>query len=272
MGAKEGCFKSVKLLLDCNANREVTDQLDRLPRDIASERHHQDILRLLTEHNPGNQVYMDGVYRHYQHQQMCAGAVAKPKKKVRKPRKPTDKAKRKKKELEQPPSYDVACNQERPCTNTMTTDQWSKGPYVQECSPTSINSPPSMSSPTTSFSPNSGYSATSYSPSGAAAEMNYEHVKKSYLTSPTHIQAMQHAQQQSLYSPNDGVYRHEENVALTYGADFYPTPPSHSYTPPSQHFTPPRSTYPTPSPESTEEWPSQCSPTNTRPPVQAVYI
>lgn len=34
------------------ANREITDHMDRLPRDVAQERMHDDIVRLLDEHCP----------------------------------------------------------------------------------------------------------------------------------------------------------------------------------------------------------------------------
>jgi Notch 3 len=34
------------------ANREITDHMDRLPRDVAQERMHDDIVRLLEEHCP----------------------------------------------------------------------------------------------------------------------------------------------------------------------------------------------------------------------------
>lgn len=50
LAAREGSYEASKALLDNFANREITDHMDRLPRDVASERLHQDIVRLLDEH------------------------------------------------------------------------------------------------------------------------------------------------------------------------------------------------------------------------------
>lgn len=52
LAAREGSFEACKALLDTFANREITDHMDRLPRDVASERLHHDIVRLLDEHVP----------------------------------------------------------------------------------------------------------------------------------------------------------------------------------------------------------------------------
>lgn len=52
LAAREGSFEACKALLDNFANREITDHMDRLPRDVASERLHHDIVRLLNEHVP----------------------------------------------------------------------------------------------------------------------------------------------------------------------------------------------------------------------------
>ncbi|RZF46940.1 hypothetical protein LSTR_LSTR011771, partial [Laodelphax striatellus] len=52
LAAREGSFEASKALLDHFANREITDHMDRLPRDVASERLHHDIVRLLDEHVP----------------------------------------------------------------------------------------------------------------------------------------------------------------------------------------------------------------------------
>lgn len=52
LAAREGSFEACKALLDNFANREITDHMDRLPRDVASERLHHDIVRLLDEHVP----------------------------------------------------------------------------------------------------------------------------------------------------------------------------------------------------------------------------
>ena len=50
LAAREGSFETAKILLDHYANREITDQMDRLPRDIAAERMHHDIHQLLEEY------------------------------------------------------------------------------------------------------------------------------------------------------------------------------------------------------------------------------
>lgn len=52
LAAREGSYQACKALLDAYANREITDHMDRLPRDVASERLHHDIVRLLEEHVP----------------------------------------------------------------------------------------------------------------------------------------------------------------------------------------------------------------------------
>lgn len=52
IAAREGSYEVCKTLLDNFANREITDHMDRLPRDIANERRHSDIVRLLDEHIP----------------------------------------------------------------------------------------------------------------------------------------------------------------------------------------------------------------------------
>uniref|UniRef100_A0A8C9W046 Neurogenic locus notch homolog protein 1 n=1 Tax=Scleropages formosus TaxID=113540 RepID=A0A8C9W046_SCLFO len=51
LAAREGSYETAKVLLDHFANREITDHMDRLPRDIAQERMHHDIVRLLDEYN-----------------------------------------------------------------------------------------------------------------------------------------------------------------------------------------------------------------------------
>ncbi|KAF1537914.1 hypothetical protein FQV10_0010250, partial [Eudyptes schlegeli] len=53
LAAREGSYEAAKILLDHFANREITDHLDRLPRDIGHERLHHDIVRLLDEYNAG---------------------------------------------------------------------------------------------------------------------------------------------------------------------------------------------------------------------------
>lgn len=52
LAAREGSFEACKALLDNHANREITDHMDRLPRDVAGERLHNDIIRLLDDHVP----------------------------------------------------------------------------------------------------------------------------------------------------------------------------------------------------------------------------
>lgn len=51
LAAREGSCEAVKMLLAHFANREITDHMDRLPRDIAQERMHHDIVQLLDEYN-----------------------------------------------------------------------------------------------------------------------------------------------------------------------------------------------------------------------------
>ncbi|XP_015681067.1 neurogenic locus notch homolog protein 1, partial [Protobothrops mucrosquamatus] len=51
LAAKEGSYETAKVLLDSFANRDITDHMDRLPRDVAQERMHHDIVRLLDEYN-----------------------------------------------------------------------------------------------------------------------------------------------------------------------------------------------------------------------------
>ncbi|KAK7934325.1 hypothetical protein WMY93_005221 [Mugilogobius chulae] len=51
LAAREGSYETAKVLLDHFANREITDHMDRLPRDIAQERMHHDIVRLMDEYN-----------------------------------------------------------------------------------------------------------------------------------------------------------------------------------------------------------------------------
>merc|ERR1719351_334055 len=52
LAAREGSYQAAKALLDHCANRDITDHMDRLPRDVAQERLHHDIVRLLEEHIP----------------------------------------------------------------------------------------------------------------------------------------------------------------------------------------------------------------------------
>lgn len=50
LAAREGSFETAKILLDHYANRDITDNMNRLPRNIAQERQHHDILRLLDKY------------------------------------------------------------------------------------------------------------------------------------------------------------------------------------------------------------------------------
>ena len=52
LAAREGSFQCAKILLEFNANRDITDHMDRLPRDIALERLHTDIVQLLDSFIP----------------------------------------------------------------------------------------------------------------------------------------------------------------------------------------------------------------------------
>lgn len=54
LAAKEGSYEVAQVLLDHYANRDATDHMDRLPRDIAQERMHHDIVKLLTEYRVNN--------------------------------------------------------------------------------------------------------------------------------------------------------------------------------------------------------------------------
>ncbi len=51
LAAREGSYETAKILLEHFANREITDHMDRLPRDIAQDRMHHDIVRLIDEYN-----------------------------------------------------------------------------------------------------------------------------------------------------------------------------------------------------------------------------
>lgn len=63
LAAREGSFESAKILLDHYANRDITDHMDRLPRDIAENRQHGDILRLLDEYrmSPAGMTLSNGM-------------------------------------------------------------------------------------------------------------------------------------------------------------------------------------------------------------------
>lgn len=52
LAAREGSYEAAKILLENLANKEITDHMDRLPRDVACERMHMDIVQLLEEYIP----------------------------------------------------------------------------------------------------------------------------------------------------------------------------------------------------------------------------
>ncbi|XP_023215803.1 neurogenic locus Notch protein-like [Centruroides sculpturatus] len=59
LAAREGSYHAAKILLEHFANREITDHMDRLPRDVALERMHHDIVRLLDDYVlPSPQITM----------------------------------------------------------------------------------------------------------------------------------------------------------------------------------------------------------------------
>jgi len=60
LAAREGSYETAKVLLDHFANREITDHMDRLPRDIAQERMHHDIVRLMDDYNLVRSPHMHG--------------------------------------------------------------------------------------------------------------------------------------------------------------------------------------------------------------------
>ncbi|KAL4608131.1 hypothetical protein GN956_G25171 [Arapaima gigas] len=63
LAAREGSFDVARILLDHCCSREIADHLDRLPRDIAQERMHHDIVQLLDHYNlvPSPHVGHDGL-------------------------------------------------------------------------------------------------------------------------------------------------------------------------------------------------------------------
>ena len=53
LGCREGSAETVRHLLVNFANRKVADFMDMTPEDIARQRHHQDIVELLTDWSLG---------------------------------------------------------------------------------------------------------------------------------------------------------------------------------------------------------------------------
>lgn len=52
LAAREGTKPAVELLLKYNANKDINDEMDVSPIDIARDRQHYDIVRLLEDHDP----------------------------------------------------------------------------------------------------------------------------------------------------------------------------------------------------------------------------
>ncbi|MGH0171844.1 UNVERIFIED_CONTAM: hypothetical protein FKN15_061781 [Acipenser sinensis] len=65
LAAREGSCEAAKILLDHFANREITDHMDRLPRDIAQDRMHHDIVQLLDEYNTVRSPQGHGMQGHH---------------------------------------------------------------------------------------------------------------------------------------------------------------------------------------------------------------
>lgn len=62
LAAREGSIDASRVLLDNYCNRDITDHMDRLPRDIAHERMHHDIVKLLDEYRVSSPVTMTNGY------------------------------------------------------------------------------------------------------------------------------------------------------------------------------------------------------------------
>ena len=69
LAAREGSAQCCRMLLDHFANREITDNMERLPEDVANERLHHDIVRLLRDHHPRCPQMTQAVSRPPPHQQ-----------------------------------------------------------------------------------------------------------------------------------------------------------------------------------------------------------
>ena len=52
VAAKEGCANCAQLLLDFCAKRDVADVFGRLPRNVAKEKLHRDIVHMLDVYQP----------------------------------------------------------------------------------------------------------------------------------------------------------------------------------------------------------------------------
>lgn len=62
LAAREGARGAVEILLSHNANRDIKDQMDMSPMDIARTKKHDDIVRLLEEHEPPTPRSMTGLH------------------------------------------------------------------------------------------------------------------------------------------------------------------------------------------------------------------
>lgn len=63
LAAREGARGAVELLLSHNANRDIKDQMDMSPMDIARAKKHDDIVRLLEEHEPPTPRSITGLHQ-----------------------------------------------------------------------------------------------------------------------------------------------------------------------------------------------------------------
>ena len=63
LACREGAYGAAKFLLEAGANRDITDHMDRLPRDVASEKLHQDIVKLLDEFQPSSSLHLSTLNR-----------------------------------------------------------------------------------------------------------------------------------------------------------------------------------------------------------------
>ena len=85
VAAKEGCAHSARVLLDFCAIRNSIDNMGRLPRDVAQENLHPDIVNILDKYEPVN--HLDGKPLHSFMTRLCdAGLMSHAKRKSTKTR------------------------------------------------------------------------------------------------------------------------------------------------------------------------------------------
>ena len=112
IAAREGGYETVKVLLDHYANRDMTDHMDRLPRDIAHEKQHHDIVKLLDSYKVATSVHLaTGGVTSPQHHHMTSGGYMHPN------GKPTKSKSRKK----STPNKDIALSASSPNGLPVTT-------------------------------------------------------------------------------------------------------------------------------------------------------